>query len=291
MARPSIFSRDYERHRRRRKRNIIISVILLLCAAGIFISSGNIKNMIGSIRGKELSYKNIKIFSVFKRENKDTSAIDSLKKKPGEDVKSSTETDTEKQKDVYEAEEKGYDIALNSGLKIKAVFEPRDGSNKFKYILPLNSPVNYNINPSGTAIVILDTQSQSMTLVDINGNVQDITNTKYVYTKEDKTTVFNKEDVLEKYSEYNYTWCSSPQFIDDENIAYLSQLPHISSDITKKFLWAVNIKNKDRHVYNYSMSGENLRFGKNTDKGLELIMDDGSIKNIRLTDNYIKVTE
>lgn len=285
MARPSIFSKDYERHKRRRKKVMTFVVILILASAGIFLASGSIKNMLISKAG---TYKNTKLFSVFKRERKDETKPSSVfEGKTTPEAQNTTETQAKVE------EEKGYDIALSDGTKVKAVYIATDAGNKFKYILPLDSAVSFNINPSGTNMIIMDVAAQNMQLVDINGNVQDITKTKYTYTnKEDgKTSVFNKEDVLEKYKEGNYEWCTSPKFIDDENIAYLSQLPYVSSKKKEKFLWAVNIKNKDKHEYKYALNGENLRLGNTSEKGIELTLDNGAVKLIKLVDGEIRVSE
>lgn len=285
MARPSIFSKDYERHKRRRKKVMTFVVILILASAGIFLASGSIKNMLISKAG---TYKNTKLFSVFKREKKDeTEPSRGVEEKPTPETQNSTETPAKVE------EEKGYDIALSNGTKVRAVYIATDAGNKFKYILPLDSPVSFNINPSGSNMVIMDVAAQNMKLVDINGNVQDITKTEYTYTnKEDgKTSVFNKEDILEKYKENNYVWCTSPKFIDDENIAYLSQLPYVSSKKKEKFLWAVNIKNKDKHEYKYALNGENLRLGNTSAKGIELTLDNGTVKLIKLVDGEIRVSQ
>jgi hypothetical protein len=285
MARPSIFSKDYERHKRRRKKAMTFVVILILASAGIFLASGSIKHILLS---KAEAYKSTKLFSVFKREKKDEIESTSVvEEKPTPEAQTTTETPAKVE------EEKGYDIALSDGTKVKAVYIASDAGNKFKYILPLGSPVSFNINPSGTNMVIMDAAAQEMQLVDINGNVQDITKTKYTYTnKEDgKTSVFNKEDVLEKYKEVDYVWCTSPKFIDDENIAYLSQLPYVSSKKKEKFLWAVNIKNNDKHEYKYALNGENLRLGNTSEKGIELTLDNGTVKFIKLVDGEIRASE
>jgi hypothetical protein len=285
MARPSIFSKDYERHKRRRKKVMTFVVILILASAGIFLASGSIRNMLIS---KADTYKNTKLFSVFKREKKDeTEPSKVVEEKPIPEAQNVTETPAKVE------EEKGYDIVLSNGTKVRAVYIAADEGNKFKYILPLDSSVSFNINPSGSNMVIMDVEAQNMKLVDINGNVQDITKTKYTYTnKEDgKTSVFNKEDILEKYKETNYVWCTSPKFIDDENIAYLSQLPYVSSKKKEKFLWAVNIKNKDKHEYKYALNGENLKLGNTSEKGIELTLDNGAVKLIKLVDGEIRVSQ
>jgi hypothetical protein len=283
MAKPSIFSREYERHRRRRKKVIAFTVIFIIAAAGIFISSGSIKKKIISMAG---AYKNVKIFSVFEKEKKEEIAPSNAQESlPPVQPKSNTE------QPVKDIAAKGYDIPLSDGTTIRAVYESRDGVNRFQYILPVNAPASFNINPSGSAMVIMDSAVQSMLLVDINGNLQDITNTKYTYknTEENKTVTFKKDDVLEKHKETNYIWCTSPKFIDDENIAYLSQLPHVNTKITTKFFWAVNIKNKDRHDYIYSLKGENLKLGNISEKGIEVILDNGTIKFAKLVGGKVKI--
>ncbi len=284
MAKPSIFSKDYERHKKRRKRIVASAVVLLLAAAGIFLVSGSIKDKVIS---KASAYKNIKLFSAFKKGKQGEASPSSTQEKPAPKEEGNTAPP------VVEVEEKGYDIPLSNGIKIKAVYENRDGENKFKYILPAEAAVSFNINPSGSAMVIMDALAQSMVLVDINGNIQDITNTKYTYTnsEENKTTVFKKEEVLEKYKQNNYVWCTTPKFIDNENIAYLSQLPFVSSKKKEKFFWAVNIKNKDKHFYKYALNGENLKLGNASEKGIELILDNGSVKYVKLADGEIKVYE
>jgi hypothetical protein len=283
MARPSIFSKEYERHKRRRKRAMAFVVILILASAGIFLASGSIKNMLLS---KMDAYKNTKLFSVFKKEKKDETAPSSvIEGKSTPEVESTTEAPAKVEED------KGYDIALSDGTKVKAVYSTGDAGNKFKYILPLDSTVSFNINPSGSAMVIMDAAAQNMLVVDINGNVQDITNTKYISKNSGKTTVFKKEEVLEKYKEVNYVWCTSPKFIDDENIAYLSQLPYMSSKKKTKYLWAVNIKEKDKHEYKKALNGESLKLGSASEKGIELILDNGAVEFIKLVGGDIKISQ
>jgi hypothetical protein len=283
MARPSIFSKEYERHKRRRKKIMAFVVILILASAGIFLASGSIKNMLLSKVG---AYKNTKLFSVFKREKKDETAPGSaIEEKSTPEVENTTEPPAKIE------EEKGYDITLSDGTKVKAVYSAADTGNKFKYILPLESSAGFNINPSGSAMVIMDAAAQNILVVDINGNVQDITNTQYISKNSGKTTVFKKEDVLKKYKEVNYVWCTSPKFIDDENIAYLSQLPYMSSKKKTKYLWAVNIKEKDKHEYKKALNGENLMIGNASEKGIELILDNGAVKFIKLVGGDIKVSQ
>jgi hypothetical protein len=72
-------------------------------------------------------------------------------------------------------------------------------------------------------------------LFDTNGNKEDITNPEYVSSS---GTVISKDNQLS--SNPNYIWCSSPKFIDDDNIAYISQLPWLNK--SSKYIWIENIQ-------------------------------------------------
>ena len=57
-----------------------------------------------------------------------------------------------------------------------------DGEKKFKYILPLESGVNYDISPNGKNILIYDDKVQKIICYDINGKEKNVTNEKYIST-------------------------------------------------------------------------------------------------------------
>jgi hypothetical protein len=98
-----------------------------------------------------------------------------------------------------------------------------------------------------------------------DGNKQDITNAKYVSTS---GTTFDKNTILSTKSDY--IWCSSPKFIDNDNIAYLSQLPWFNK--TTKFVWVENLKTKvNTRIEN--LSGEDVKFESLQSKGLPVVLD------------------
>jgi hypothetical protein len=264
MARPSIFSREYERRMKRRKKIVVSIVLMLIAASGIFFAfgSGTVKQVFKDRNINLTAFLNKENIPEAKIENEpiDNKQIDS---KPVEQV----------------TQEEGYDIELSDGTKVKAIYDDNNGIKKFKYITPSDKSISFTINPSGTNIVILDSKVQRMYSIDINGNKQDITDEQYTSIKREPTITKRPE----------YIWCTSPKFIDDENIAYLSQLPHVSSKVTKKFFWTVNLKNKNLHKNKYNINGENIKLGTTTDKGLEVVLDDGSVKYININNGNIKV--
>lgn len=112
---------------------------------------------------------------------------------------------------------------------------------------------------------MFDNKAQSIILVDINGNKQDITNSRYVSSS---GTEITKTSQLS--AQPSYIWCSSPKFISEDTIAYISQLPWIGK--STKYIWIENVKNKT-HSLVEGIEGEDIKLDKITDKGLILTID------------------
>lgn len=274
MARPSIFSKDYERHKRRQKRRLILVVLLLMLISGGYFFSGSLKNI---VNGKISFKKNLNIFALVKSFKKDDALKDSEKKQGINSENSAPAQQTE-------VEEKGYEITLSDGSKVKAIYETKDGTNKFKYVTPIEAQISFSINPSGTAMIIYEKKTQEMTYVDINQKIQKINDNKYESTSH---YVYNREDTIK--NKPGYVWCNTPKFIDDDNVAFISQVPWFD-EREEKYVWVFNSKDDNYKVrngndlrLNESLCGKNLKLGNITDKGLEVIMDDAT--------KYIKFNE
>lgn len=257
MGKPSIFSSNYKR--RMRKRRICIGLIVV-CAALVVIATwlltkDSFKKKITEIKTDFLTQENNK----GKQIDKKSQSKDDLKKKENE-VKSPAE------KPVEEKKVEGYDLALSNGSKIKVVFEGQGEEKKFKYILPLESKNQYDISPNGKATVVFDDKLQRIKYIDISGKVVDITRNQYVSTS--GNLVINHDEWLQ--SRPDYIWCTSPKFIDDNNIAYISQLPWLNK--STKYIWIMNTAGSN-HVYVNSVSGENIKFNNIDPKGLSTTID------------------
>lgn len=258
MGKPSIFSKEYEKHMKRRKIKIAIIVCLLL-AGILFAARSGFKDIISSnIKNNTNEEKNKKITSEAQSTN-----IEDAEKLPENKV-----------------EEKFYDVTLGKDIKVKAVYESKEGTNKFKYISTDNANISFNLNPSGTGIVIFDSVSQSIWFINIEGKAQDISDLSYKSYKRD-TTLKKRPD---------YLWCTLPKFIDDENVAYFSQLPYIGKS-SRKYLWTVNVNDKSKRRLKSSIKGENLKFKDVGSKGLEVIMDDGTSRFIKVNKGDIEVSK
>lgn len=244
MAKPSIFSKDYEERMRARKKRIALVVLVsvtIVILATVYIR-GILKNFTGStnnVKSNVVSNKN--------------------------ETKSSNTTKQEATNSNKSEKKEEYVVQLSDGSNVNAVYETKNNEKTFKSISPAESNVLYSISPSGKNIVLFDNKAQSIILVDIDGNKQDITNPKYVSTS---GTEINKASQLA--AQPDYTWCSSPKFISDDKIAYISQLPWIGK--STKYIWTENIKDKT-HALIQGIEGQDIKFDKITDRGLTVIID------------------
>jgi cell division protein FtsB len=275
VGKPSIFSKEYEKYKKRRRIKITVTIIIFIILFGVlFALKGNLKNILINNNQKntdETEKNNKEIVSSQQKENTKNTNIENI---------NIENANTEEKTSKDEIEEKSYDITLDNGIKLKAVYEYSEGTNKFKHISTDNPNISFNLNPSNTGIVIFDGISQGIWFINIDGKVENISDLSYKSYKRD--TVLKKRP--------NYVWCTLPKFIDDENIAYFSQLPYIRNSATK-YLWTVNVKNKNSHKSKTSIKGENLKFGDIQDKGLEIIMDNGTSKFVKVNNGNIIISQ
>jgi hypothetical protein len=259
VAKPSIFSKDYQKRMRRRRTGFAVLIIAAVIVAAVAF-----------ITGKNYLSKNNQ------QQANNTSTAENAK-----DANSTTSTD-KNTTDVKEAEtpkEEGFEFKLADGTSLKAVYTTTGTVKKFQYVSPKEKNVNFSINPTGDKIIVFDSGAQSIMLIDAAGKVQDITNQAYTSSK---GTVFKKENVLSSYK--NYIWCSSPAFISDTKVAYISQLPYFQK--TTEYVWTVDLTtNKHKQVSN--VSGEKITFGKLESKGLAMNVD-GSVYYITATGSVVE---
>lgn len=255
---PSIFSRDYEKRVKkiRIRRTIIALAIILICSIGYLNYSKNI-NFSGIKKGFNAIITSI-ANNTKKQTNKQTKTV----------VKNTTKskTQTTKKKNVT-SQEQSYPIKLSDGSEIKAIYETNNNSINFKYISPIESNTEFSISPSSKALVVFDKNSQSILFMGTDGNVIDIT--KNDYKAESDGKIYAKADELKIMP--TYIWCSSPKFVDENTIAFVSQLPYLDQN-GQQFIWLYNITTKEYKCL-YNNGANSIKFDKITDKGLTVILD------------------
>lgn len=264
MGKPSIFSREYEKkmqHRKIRRRILLVLAVILLIFGAIFILSPK----------KSISFKSY-IESIQKRfaEPKTNATNTKINNKQNKlSNKNSASAQSKKKELPKKNTEQNITVKLKDGKTINLICEAVNGkNNKFKTIEPADSSINYDISPSGKGIMIYESNTQTIYYSDLNGKLIDITKPEYISRK---GNTYLKEDKLRDNPDY--MWCASPKFIDDENIAYISQLPWLNIRDTK-YIWTIKISDPNDQTYNSDLSGSNVKIGNLTSKGLQITLDD-----------------
>ena len=256
MAKPSIFSRDYERKMRKRRRRIFLIVFLvIILVGGIFIKM-NMKNFdFSELKAKIQAW----VDSDKIEEIPDEAVVD---KEDKEDIEEKQEVKEEPQK-IYQ------DLSFEDGTVKKIEIEEIDGVKKFVGFDETADMTGfqYDISPSRNLVVILD-QNQNTYLFDINGTMTNITRGSYTSQGGD---VFPKESILQSYVEY--IWAQQPKFIDDTKIAYVSQLPYFGDAALMKYIWIYDLTSNIENCL-WNNSGTDITMGViNPEKGLEVSID------------------
>lgn len=247
MAKPSIFSRDYEKKMKKRRAKIIAIISVVAIIAGVLIYKFKIENMdFSNIRTKLQAWAD---------------SDKQVEEKPKEEAKvNEAEVKPEPPKKTY------IDAKLGKDLVVKCEYKTVDDKKEFVSMEDVKG-LSYDISPNKQMILTLD-KDQNMQLIDIDGKVKDVTRKEYVSTKGQK---FHKEAILKR--EKKYLWSSDAKFLDDDNIVYISNLPYFGSVATNEYAWIYNIKN-NTNTFARSTKGKKIEFGKVVPKkGIEIKID------------------
>jgi Sec-independent protein translocase protein TatA len=243
---------------KRRKKLIAVIAVVVIGVGSLAVFQSDMK---ASLKKIFTSSSNDK-----KQITNDKKAEDNKNQKTDANAENNN-TQKEASANTKEQDEKGYELTLASGVQVKVIYDEKDNNKKFKYVFPADNTLNYNISPSGKGIVISDTKTQSMTYVDIDGNKQDISYSQYTSSG---GTTFKRENVTKENPAY--IWSQSPKFLDEENIAYITQVPWFDNRTTK-YIWKVNVKSKE-FTHLQGIEGDDLKLNNLTDKGLEVVITD-----------------
>ena len=271
MAKPSIFSRDYEKRMKRRKRKIILSILIIVVVIIAVVIKFEIKNIdFSNMRSK------IKDKVESDRQEQLNDNKNEIKKKDN-----NTENNENEKEKKKEEEKKYVNLVVSDGLTVRAQYTEENGTKKIIGVdeTTMQNNTSYSINPSGSNILITDS-NQNILLFDVDGNKTDIT--KQSYTSQ-SGTVFQKDAIIAQNP--SYIWDSQAKFIDDTTIAYVSQLPYFGDAAVNKYIWIYSITNKTENCL-WNNHGTNVTLGDIVQgKGLSVnidnvnyyVMNDGSV--------------
>lgn len=265
MAKPSIFSSDYEKQLRRRKRgrNIIIFLVL-----GIIIL------VLVNIYAKA-NLQDIKLPKI----NASNSSSKSASKKNGAAVAVKDNKKTSSKNKKSGTKDKSLSVNLPDGKPVDLVYSGAGNNRIVKSVDLKGLNAEYDISPGNKNVIIYEKDNQNMFFIDSNGSVQDITYKTYT---SGQGTTFNKDNVLS--SNAGYVWCASPKFVDDNTIVYISQLPWFDNR-QNKYVWKFSMT--DKSYVNTNLTGSDIKLNSVTDKGIQIVIDgnttymkaDGSTSN------------
>lgn len=256
MAKPSIFSRDYERQMRKRRKKIAgISVVISLIIGIILL-----KLTFNNINGEAIRNRVQAWVDSDRPENNSVSPA-----KLNEEIEVATpEKEPEEELKIME-------LKVNDNSVIKVEYEEVNGKEVFKGIKENPNNIYYDINPGKNIILTID-ENQNMKIFNINKKEAVVNKDKYIAPNGE---AFIKDNILTTYKDY--IWNSSAKFINDTTIAYLSNMPYFGYDLNQ-YIWILNL-NDNTHNTIWSSKAKEIKLNNIKEKGLEITID-GNAKYI-----------
>lgn len=245
MAKPSIFSKDYERRMKKRRNKIIIAISLAIVAILIMSFNSEMKTLdLTNIKGKMQAW------------------VDSDKQ--NKDVQEAEEVEEVEETKELEILEKNYmDINISEGIVAKAEYIEEEGRKKFVSVEPIDG-VSFNISPLKEQILFLD-REQNLKVVNTEDNIRDLTKQAYV-SQAGKS--FPKDQILSNTP--TYLWHSQGKFIDDTKIVYVSELPFFQTQGKRQFVWLYDLATGNENTL-WSLEGDQIVVGDIVpDKGITI---------------------
>ncbi|KYH31475.1 hypothetical protein CLTEP_23720 [Clostridium tepidiprofundi DSM 19306] len=302
MSKPSIFSRDYEKIMKRRRRRNIISIIIIILLIGIVLIYFKCDNKFGDIKILNRLTSVTKIFKTEKlyltsnkkindrsnnknndlKNNKNNDLKNNknndLKNNENNDLKNSDDKENKNTEEINNDEEDSpqnintVKFSLTDGQNIEASFYIVDGKRYFSKI-DSNNDISFDFSPSRKGLVLCSLKNQDMFYATADGSLIEITKEKYVSSSKKE---YPKYEELKKNPKY--IWHKDPKFIDEYNIAYVSELPWID-DRHINYLWVYNLKSKKhRYISNTKLQGHKIILKELHGDFLNLLVDGKSFE-------------
>lgn len=220
MAKPSIFSRNYEQRMKRRKINITLFVLILI-SAGYFgvryyldINNININFISKMSKGKKAEEK--------KEEEKKVTP-------PAVNKPEETPTDT-----PVEVKTSFYEYKSPSGQIYKIEYTETSSLKEIVGIKSEAAVPSYDISTDKKSIVFDDLSSGDIIIMDSTGAAKKINYD--TYNSKSSGILIKKDEVLKRHP--NYIWAAKPHFTSDGGVVFITNLPYIKN-IDSLYLWCI----------------------------------------------------
>ncbi|GAB6169431.1 hypothetical protein JCM1393_18910 [Clostridium carnis] len=251
MRKPSIFSRDYERKMRKRRRIITTIFIVTFFTLGFTAAV---------LTAKNFDFTNIKAKV---QQWVDKGKIEEEKEKPIEEK--------ELEEKIVEPEVKILELKVNNSKVLKIEYEDKNGEAILKEVKELPDGIYYSISNNKKSVVTID-ESQNIKVFNNKGEEKVLTKDSYTSPKGE---TFKKDIILETYK--GYYWNKEAKFINDNKIAYISNVPYFGYDLNK-YIWVIDISS-NTHTTLWGSKGKDVKLGEVKEKGLEVLID-GNVKYV-----------
>lgn len=227
MAKPSMFSRNYEKQMRRRKINIILTILIIISAAYFggkyYIDKNNLN--ITLFKGKKTADNT----------PKDSKKAEPQKEKPQEQQPQQAEQPKDSQPP---AENKASVIEYKSpdGRIYNIEVISNGVAKEISGLKEESGTVKYDISSDKQSIAFEDKSLNDIIIGKTDGSFTKISRDSYKTVSTKK--VLSKEGILKTYP--NFIWAQKPKFTSDGRVVYISDLPYIKND-NDLYIWTVNI--------------------------------------------------
>ena len=262
MKKPSMFSKDYEKEVKKRRKTILLLIIVPIIGLSIFLATDF--DFLLSKPKINTKDKGNKVAETQKKSEEAIKQQSDSEKSKAADASAKAKADAALKTQAAEKNEI-FIASFSDGQKVSVEYNVKSGKKNIKGVSNTKD-ISYDISPSKKAIVVQSTKNQDMLYIDVNKITKDITKKEYTSSKGE---VFPKVNKLKEKP--TYIWSITPKFIDEDNIAYVSELPWMKEKEVQ-YTWKVNLKNNE-HTQVMSASGKQVTFKNITAKGLETIID------------------
>lgn len=262
MKKPSMFSKDYEKEVKKRRKTILLLIIVPIIGLSIFLTTDF--DFLLSKPKSDTKDKENKAAETQKKSEEVAKQQAESEKSKATDASAKAKAEAASKAKAAETNEI-FTASFSDGQKISVEYNVKSGAKNIKGVSNTKD-ISYDISPSKKAIVVQSTKNQDILYIDVNKVTKDVTKKEYTSSS---GKVFPKKNKLEEKP--TYIWSITPKFIDENNIAYVSELPWMK-ETKMQYIWKANLKNNE-HTQVMSASGKEIIFKNITAKGLETIID------------------
>lgn len=221
MAKPSIFSRNYEQQMKRRRINMILFILIIICAAYFGAKYYMDKKGIVLFKSKQqvTDQKN-------NNENNKVTVTPTKAADPGASQNIS----------VTPAPREYYEYKLSDGKSCKAEYIKSEGKMQFTGLKTDGGDIFYNISIDKSYIVFEDIKGGNIVLGNSSGTFKIINPASYKSKSTGK--VIDKVETMKAKPGYN--WARKPHFTSDNRVIYISDLPYLKSQ-GNLYIWTLTL--------------------------------------------------